>query len=73
MSSLVNQPSLNQQIPSSGQRRTYDQRIHPLDISNRFSSKHDLYVYLDEHLVSSTSLQHISPLFNNSLMNLFNL
>ena len=32
----------------------HNQRLHPLDISNRFSSKHDLYVYLDEHLVSKT-------------------
>ena len=40
-----------------GQRRTYHQRIQPYMLQNKFSSKHDFYVYLKDQLVSALNLQ----------------
>ena len=47
-----NQIPMGQPKEVLAKRRLEHERVHPIDIANRFSSKHELYQYIDEHLVS---------------------
>ena len=52
-----NQIPMGQPKEVLAKRRLDHERVHPVDIANRFSSKHELYQYIDEHLVSDSSYQ----------------